>query len=554
MRSRLALITCAFAFSTIGASCPRSDDAPAKAATPSPAPLLAPPAALKEEPVPLVITTAKPESPAAGAAPDGSELLDSVDPEAAAELRPDLVDDGSDDIPDLDPPKVVPPRPPEEVDELASIAKETWIYAEPLWKSRRIGYLRAGAIVERRREPAARNGGCPEGWYRIAPKGYVCVGTLATLNVFDPIVETSSRRPSREGLPYTYVMSQSQSLPLYSRLPSAEDALRVEPDLQSHLRRRAQMALDPSSVAPPPADPIPGVLLYERAAPALANTPRAKDAVEIGRANPRSGFALLSTFDYEGRRYGLTTELSVLPIDRTRVIKPSSFAGRKLDDEVTLPIAFVQRRHAFRVTVASGGGLGRREALGFREAVPLSGAEKRVGGVSFLEARDGSLIRADQAVWIDRLHTAPGWAASGRKWIDVSIKKQSLIAYEGTKPVYVTLVSTGADGLGDPKETHSTIQGIFRIHTKHVTATMDDDKKGSEFDFRDVPFVQYFTEGFAFHGAYWHDDFGIPRSHGCVNLSPLDAAWLFNWTSPDVPLSWHGALSLHSGTLVYIHP
>jgi lipoprotein-anchoring transpeptidase ErfK/SrfK len=157
-------------------------------------------------------------------------------------------------------------------------------------------------------------------------------------------------------------------------------------------------------------------------------------------------------------------------------------------------------------------------------------------------------------VVIDRLQHPPAWATAGRKWIDVSILHQSLVAYEGMKPVYVTLVSTGADGLGDPKKTHSTIQGAFLIHTKHLSVTMDDDKIGDEFDFRDVPFVQYFTEGFALHGAYWHDDFGTPRSHGCVNLSPRDAAWLFNWTTPEVPAAWHGALSLKKGTLVYIHP
>jgi len=200
------------------------------------------------------------------------------------------------------------------------------------------------------------------------------------------------------------------------------------------------------------------------------------------------------------------------------------------------------------------GGLARGEALGYREAVPLSGNARRTGGAVFLEAKDGSLIREDQVVRVDRFRNAPAWATSGRKWIDVSILKQSLVAYEGTRPVYVTLVSTGADGLGDPKKTHSTIQGAFLIHTKHLTVTMDDDTAGDEFDLRDVPFVQYFTEGYALHGAYWHDDFGKPRSHGCVNLAPLDAAWLFNWTDPDVPAAWHAALSLKKGTLVYIHP
>jgi hypothetical protein len=559
MRSGLLLITSALALFTTSTGCPRGDDSPTRVAAPTPAPIMAVRAAVLQAPTPPVVATPPPTpTPASevrvASVEEAIAPTQAVDPATLTELPSELVEDGSEDPPDPEPaPAKLAPRG-HDAPLLASIAKETWVYAAPFWKSRRIGYLRAGAIVARRRAPAGRNGACPEGWYRIEPKGYVCVGMAATLNVAHPVVEASSGRPSREGLPYAYVMSRFPPPPFYARLPSAADLLRVEPDLKGHLRKSALMALDPSYVPPPPPDPIPSELQGGRAAPALANTFRAHDAVEIGRARARSGFALLATFDHEGRRYGLTTELAVLPIDRTRVIKPSAFAGQRLDDEVTLPLAFVRSRHASRFVAAPAGGLLAGPALGFRQAVPLSGVEKRIGGVAYLEAKDGSLLRAEQAVQIDPVHRAPAWASSGRKWIDVSILKQSLTAYEGTKPVYVTLVSTGADGLGDPKETHSTIQGAFLIHTKHVSVTMDDDKVGDEFDFRDVPFVQYFTEGFALHGAYWHDDFGTPRSHGCVNLSPTDAAWLFNWTDPEVPPTWHGALSIRKGTLVYIHP
>jgi lipoprotein-anchoring transpeptidase ErfK/SrfK len=184
----------------------------------------------------------------------------------------------------------------------------------------------------------------------------------------------------------------------------------------------------------------------------------------------------------------------------------------------------------------------------------LSGKTVRSGGATLLETKHGTFVRADQVVRIDPAEKMPSWAVAEQKWIDVSILKQSLVAYEGTKPVYATLVSTGADGLGDPKETHSTIQGVFRIHTKHVSATMDGDDVGDEFDLRDVAFVQYFTEGYALHAAYWHDDFGTPRSHGCINLAPRDAAWLFEWTTPEVPKEWHAGLALRGGTIVYTHP
>jgi hypothetical protein len=70
----------------------------------------------------------------------------------------------------------------------------------------------------------------------------------------------------------------------------------------------------------------------------------------------------------------------------------------------------------------------------------------------------------------------------------------------------------------------------------------------------DVPFVQYFHQGYALHGTYWHDEYGRVRSHGCINLAPIDAAWLFEWTDPPVPPHWHHVINRERGTVVYIHP
>jgi lipoprotein-anchoring transpeptidase ErfK/SrfK len=148
----------------------------------------------------------------------------------------------------------------------------------------------------------------------------------------------------------------------------------------------------------------------------------------------------------------------------------------------------------------------------------------------------------------------PKWGKKGERWLDVNITKQTLVAYDGTKPVYATLVSTGEAGLGDPEKSRSTKRGIFRVHTKHVTATMDSDVVGEEFELRDIPWVQYFEDGYALHAAYWHDDFGKPRSHGCINLAPADARWLFLFTEPSVPEGWHGVRKALTGSVVFVHP
>src|SRR5262249_49621683 len=134
--------------------------------------------------------------------------------------------------------------------------------------------------------------------------------------------------------------------------------------------------------------------------------------------------------------------------------------------------------------------------------------------------------------------------------------------------------------------TKSTPMGYFRIQSKHVTATMDANEQSAQgkapesgdpdvgeakvsvreekqwgrpegsFELRDVPYVEYFSSGYALHAAYWHDVFGEARSHGCINLSPIDAHYLFGWSDPPVPDGWHAVFTTKDaprGTLVYVH-
>jgi lipoprotein-anchoring transpeptidase ErfK/SrfK len=267
-----------------------------------------------------------------------------------------------------------------------------------------------------------------------------------------------------------------------------------------------------------------------------------------------SGFALLSTHEYEGRRFGLTTELELVPLDQVSRVRPSEFHGVSLGGAVSLPVVFVRSRQALLYAGSPERGLAVARPLAHREALAITGKSALVGGRRYLETRAGDWLVDLDLVRIDPPEHPPTWARGGRTWIHVAITAQTLVAYVGTEPVYATLVSTGAGGLGDPEETHATPRGEFLVHTKHVTATMSGDEVGDEFDLGDVPYVQYFSAGYAFHAAYWHDGFGAPRSHGCVNLSPIDARWLFHFTDPPVPRGWHGAFSLRGGTLVSITP
>jgi hypothetical protein len=122
-----------------------------------------------------------------------------------------------------------------------------------------------------------------------------------------------------------------------------------------------------------------------------------------------------------------------------------------------------------------------------------------------------------------------------KKKVEVQLEQQLLIAYENSLPVFITPVSTGGVFRAG---TYTTPKGSFLTYYKRPSRHMAaGDLASSGFDLPGVPWVQYITEsGISFHGTFWHNDFGRPRSHGCINLSLASAKWLYRWTSPVVPM------------------
>ncbi len=433
---------------------------------------------------------------------------------------------------------------------VGALSKQTIIRSRPDIDATIIGFARTGALLRRAEVPASRRG-CPDGWYRVEPDGYICVGKTATIDPQHPIVRLASLQPDRSlALPYPYGTSRYPTPPLYTRIPTREQQQIAEQDLAGHLKKNFGEVWAESADTPPPE-----LLSDGQRIPRPYGYPVLEHDFMTGRALGSSSFAFIDLFEADGRRWGLTADLSLLPLDRLTPVSASEFAGVSLDQDHSLPIAFVRSRAQF---VYEGsiekGDIKPVRPIEFREAFHLTGKEFPLYGEKYLETEEGYFIK-DHAlvVKIEPREKMPKWAKEERSWIEVSILDQTLVAYRGERPVFATLVSTGKDGLGDPETTHSTAPGVFLIHTKHVTSTMSGDEADDEFDLRDVPYVQYFHGGYALHAAFWHDGFGTPRSHGCVNLSPSDARTLFGVTDPPVPVRWHSALS-RDGTLVYIHP
>jgi lipoprotein-anchoring transpeptidase ErfK/SrfK len=154
----------------------------------------------------------------------------------------------------------------------------------------------------------------------------------------------------------------------------------------------------------------------------------------------------------------------------------------------------------------------------------------RKGPQGFYRVADGWMAETDLRV--PRISSRPSAVGDAEPWIDVELTTQTLVAYRGDKPVFATLVATGVGSEGSPL---STPKGIHRIRAKLRAATMDNlDHTGvAPYSYEEVPFTQSIGR-VALHGAFWHDQFGVPRSHGCINLTLADAEWLFEFTQPTV--------------------
>lgn len=114
---------------------------------------------------------------------------------------------------------------------------------------------------------------------------------------------------------------------------------------------------------------------------------------------------------------------------------------------------------------------------------------------------------------------------SERRWIQINVSQQRLTAWEGKTQVYAVKISTG-------KKKTPTLTGIFNIQSKHKKTRM----RGTDYDVPNVPYTMFYDGNYAIHGAYWHRRFGTPVSHGCVNVAPNHAKWLFNWATLGTPV------------------
>lgn len=447
------------------------------------------------------------------------------------------------------------PAPKDERPELFPKARVAWVRERPDAGADWLGYLRAGASVRMKTGEPRFGPGCSKPWYQIEPRGFVCAnGKLSTADPQDPALPVLREYAARTERTYPYRYGESLGLVRYRELPSEEIQRRNESDLALHLayvararsgepiRRLRGVDLGLPSSEPPPF-------------PALARSLREPRA----DLHPGSTVAYTTEVRLGERGFYLSADYGWIPKDRVRPYVEDKFRGVRLGVDADLPLAFFRRdggaRHA---RTADGAFVPRSETFARLSYVELSNEVFESGGERYRRTRDGSdFVRERDAVIPVPPPGGRPPRLPGTTWIDVSIDGGYLLAFEGDTPVYATLISAGRGGTPfggkPPLETASTPLGSFTITLKMATATMEGP---TELVHSDVPWVQNFTGPYSLHTAYWHDDWGNPASAGCVNLSPEDARWLFDWSEPKLPPGWHAIRREPggNGTQVILHP
>lgn len=351
---------------------------------------------------------------------------------------------------------------------------------------------------------ARRAEGCAGRWLEVGATAWVCSDAveLSAAGPVSPFVRTWREMP--DGLPFHYYFVGPDGSFGYRRLDSADVE---EPDMQ---------------------------------------------------LEPGFAVAIVEERVEGGARYGRTNHNLWIPMRDLGPVRGLAFRGAEIPaGSADVPFAWVVVDKA-RLFTRSGTIFTRTQESRERlELVPYLEEVSSFAG-KFARISDGP-----SAAWISlRDLRRPSLAPpppeveldAGERWIDVDLATQTLVAYEGRSAVFATLVSTGKGAPGSPRVTPL---GTSRIWAKLLTSDMDnleDESAERYYRMEDVPYVQYFAKGVGLHGVFWHRSFGQVRSHGCVNLAPLDAQRLFWWTSPRLPAGWTAVLPTahETGTVVRV--
>jgi hypothetical protein len=461
--------------------------------------------------------------------------------------------------------KTAAPAPKDDRPRIGALGPHTWIWKMPARDGLAIGKMRIGTSAVLKSAQPVDGPGCKGKWYAIEPRGYVCDDNTATLDLEDPYYKALAFSAPADGIwPYRY--AHSNGAPMYGRVPKPEEWKKLEKEfgpvntwkpLGEWAKGHEENIVDDPIEA---TDPVPYFLEGgERTAPG-GNFHT--DALLWKKIPAGSMLAYSKAFEMHGRVWLLTPDTMVVPADRVSHMKQSTFRGVHFSEsELRLPFAWNRSKKALPKyeRQADGSFAATSATIAPKTPVEISDVEIKHGGWIYYELRKepGRFIgkTADAAKQLDvevvvtrAVTQLPKKIRADEKWLEARIVSGTLTAYVGTSPVMTTLFSPGKGGPPLPTykfpEDHSkyatTALGFFPMEWKERVATMSNEKgEPKVLWFTDVPHQQYLRAPLAMHVTYWHEDFGKRKSAECLNVSPLDGKWLFDWTLPKLPEGWN---------------
>ncbi|MFO0635015.1 MAG: L,D-transpeptidase [Nannocystaceae bacterium] len=481
------------------------------------------------------------------------------------------------------------------------------IHDKPDPESPKLGYLRIGART--RVTDKVEGTGCPKGWYQLPQGGFACANKGLVVEDREPVMKNAPPAPRiDQALPYDYAYVKRWNSPMWWRVPTPDEAaageqLRITRETERLAAEAAAKGLPPPAPTKPKSEPTPAKpdddgaaalpTVDDADAPAGDAKPEAKDGKDDAKpdgkddakrdgnddddakddapkakakdepkpepAIPASrlplkpekswlerGFfvSVVDKITEEGRTWWRTARGGYLDTAYAYKYGAKDFEGHPLAEDATFPFGYVMADTTKVVELQPDGKLKAVATLEKRAFVDLA-EEIELNGRTYMTTEDGKMIRKSDLRLADP-QPLPKGLQPWERWVDVSLDKQLLVAYEGERPVFTALVSTGKKGTEE--EPFDTPTGRWRIRSKHISTTMDGNTASDgNYSIQDVPWTMFFEGSYALHGAFWHQGFGRPRSHGCVNLGPSAARWLFFWTTPFLPEGWHG-VHAHAGS------
>jgi hypothetical protein len=402
-------------------------------------------------------------------------------------------------------PPVLPPEPAVTATAVRVVevvpANGDWdaaVFARPVYTAPLVGNVAKGTRVKVRgalQLPVAPY--CPGSvYYALEPFGWLCADDAEPTDeppTTEPVLQLVEGTP----VPYRYVMikvPEGEFVPMWAS--TAELYAHLEPERQ--LARGDTIALDPRAEA---------------------------------------------SLEFEGYSYYVTADGKVVPTEGTFAMTSfSAWQGVQLPTGLAAPFGWTWPNKATVYDAPKGKKL---ETLERRTRVDIL-EEVTEGRTRFLRIGEGRWIKADHVNEVRQIARPEGTGAHAQ-WIYIDLGEQVVVAYVREQPVFATLTSSG-------RPPNNTPRGNYPVWGKGTAITM----KSQEYDdapyyVNRVPWSMFFQAHNALHAAYWHDRFGNVKSHGCANLSPIDAKALFDWLEPKLPPGWTSVRYVDLNEAPYVH-